>query len=99
MANRFGRRLFTTAAAAQFLSRSKQILGQTGAAGSAVRPLPPDAGLFKGFEARWIRTQGSDIFLRHGGDGPPLLLLHGNPQTHACWHRLAEPLANASMWW
>jgi haloacetate dehalogenase len=93
MTNRFGRRLFTTAVAAQFLSRSKRILGQTGAAGSAVRPLPPDAGLYKGFEARWVRTQGSDIFLRHGGDGPPLLLLHGNPQTHACWHRLAEPLA------
>ncbi|HEV8567544.1 MAG TPA: alpha/beta fold hydrolase [Actinoplanes sp.] len=29
----------------------------------------------------------------HGGDGPPLLLLHGYPQTHAMWHRVAPLLA------
>jgi hypothetical protein len=58
MTNRFGRRLFTATVAAPFLSRSKQMLGQTGAAGSAVRPLPADPGLFKGFEARWVRTPG-----------------------------------------
>ena len=93
MTNRFGRRIFTAAVTAPFLSSSKRMLGQTATAPSAVRPLPPDAGLFKGFQARWVRTQGSDIFFRHAGDGPPLLLLHGNPQTHTCWHRLAEPLA------
>jgi len=57
------------------------------------RPLPPDNGLFDGFEARWVRTRGADIFLRHGGDGPPLLLLHGNPLTHASWHKVAVPLS------
>jgi haloacetate dehalogenase len=54
--------------------------------------LPPDSGLFAGFEARWVRTRGADIFLRHGGDGPPLLLLHGNPLTHASWHQVAGAL-------
>lgn len=54
---------------------------------------PPDSGLFDGFEPRWVRTRGADIFLRHGGDGPPLLLLHGNPLTHASWHKVAGLLA------
>ncbi len=49
--------------------------------------------LFPGFEARTIRTRGADIFLRLGGEGPPLALLHGYPQTHAMWHRLAPALA------
>lgn len=33
------------------------------------------------------------IHLRHGGDGPPLLLLHGNPMTHMSWHKIADELA------
>ena len=33
------------------------------------------------------------IHFRHGGEGPPLLLLHGNPLTHVSWHKLAGPLA------
>jgi haloacetate dehalogenase len=33
------------------------------------------------------------IHLRHGGSGPPLLLLHGNPMTHAAWHKIAGDLA------
>ncbi len=56
-------------------------------------PLPPDNGLFEGFEARWVRTRDADIFLRHGGEGPPLLLLHGNPMTHASWHKVAGALS------
>ena len=32
----------------------------------------------------------------HGGDGPPLLLLHGYPQTHVMWHRVAPALADVS---
>jgi haloacetate dehalogenase len=35
----------------------------------------------------------ADYFLTHGGDGPPVLLLHGFPQTHACWSRVAPALA------
>jgi haloacetate dehalogenase len=37
----------------------------------------------------------ASYFVAQGGDGPPLLLLHGFPETHACWHRIAPRLANA----
>jgi haloacetate dehalogenase len=50
-------------------------------------------GLFPGFERRRIRTGGATINLVHAGDGPPLLLLHGYPETHAMWHKLAPRLA------
>ena len=33
------------------------------------------------------------IHLRHGGEGPPLLLLHGNPMTHVTWHKIVPDLA------
>lgn len=49
--------------------------------------------LFPGFESRTVRTGGAEIFMRLGGEGPPLLLLHGYPQTHHAWHRLAPELA------
>lgn len=45
------------------------------------------------FRTARIRTPGADIHLAHGGEGPPLLLLHGYPQTHAMWHRVAPALA------
>ena len=49
--------------------------------------------LFPGFAPRRIRTSGTEINLVVGGSGPPLLLLHGYPQTHAMWHRVAPRLA------
>ena len=45
------------------------------------------------FTSRTIATAGARIFLRQGGNGPPLLLLHGYPQTHVMWHRVAPVLA------
>jgi len=49
--------------------------------------------LFPGFKAAKVQTSGATINLVTGGSGPPLLLLHGAPQTHAIWHRVAPDLA------
>ena len=49
--------------------------------------------LFPGFEKRRIRTSGATINLVTGGEGPPVLLLHGYPETHAMWHKVAPRLA------
>ena len=49
--------------------------------------------MFEGFTRTEIDTSGARIHLRHGGDGPPLLLLHGNPMTHVSWHKIAPRLA------
>jgi haloacetate dehalogenase len=48
---------------------------------------------FPGFERKLIQTSGAVINLVHGGRGPALLLLHGYPQTHCIWHRIAPRLA------
>jgi haloacetate dehalogenase len=48
-----------------------------------------------GFAESRIDTGEAEIHVRHGGSGPPLLLLHGYPQTHAMWHRIAPRLAEA----
>jgi haloacetate dehalogenase len=51
------------------------------------------ADLFPGFASHWIDTEAGRIFARSKGKGPPLVLLHGFPETHACWHRVAPALA------
>jgi haloacetate dehalogenase len=48
---------------------------------------------FEGFTLETREANGQRLRLRRGGEGPPLLLLHGNPQTHAMWHRVAPALA------
>ncbi|WP_395346966.1 alpha/beta fold hydrolase [Variovorax sp. UC122_21] len=51
------------------------------------------APFFPGFEARSIELGDAQIHVEVGGSGPPLLLLHGYPQTHVAWHRVAPVLA------
>ena len=49
---------------------------------------------FPGFRAQRVPTEdGIEIQTRVGGSGPPLLVLHGHPQTHVIWHRVAPRLA------
>jgi haloacetate dehalogenase len=49
--------------------------------------------LFPGFERSKIQVGGASINCVHGGSGPAVLLLHGYPQTHCIWHRVAPQLA------
>jgi haloacetate dehalogenase len=48
---------------------------------------------FPGFVKHRVRTSGAEIHCVVGGSGPPVLLLHGYPQTHVIWHRVAPVLA------
>jgi haloacetate dehalogenase len=77
----------------------------TGALGSAMLPTGAFAQennvvttsalpkLLPGFQQRRIKTSGAEINALVKGEGPPLLLLHGHPQTVACWHKVAPKLA------
>jgi haloacetate dehalogenase len=49
--------------------------------------------MFGGFESSLVDAGETTIFIRRKGVGPPLLLLHGFPQTHVMWHRVAPVLA------
>ena len=51
------------------------------------------ADLFPGFASHWIDTSVGKMFARSGGSGPPLLCLHGYPQTNVMWHQVAPELA------
>ncbi len=50
--------------------------------------------MFDGFSTERLGLdEGIDFHLRVGGSGPPLLLLHGYPQTRVIWHKIAPSLA------
>lgn len=49
--------------------------------------------MFVGFSKQTITVDGVDIFCRVGGEGPPLLMLHGYPQTHVMWHKVVPELS------
>ena len=49
--------------------------------------------IFEGFSLERIDVGDAVLRVRHGGSGPPLLLLHGHPRTHVTWHRVAPLLA------
>jgi haloacetate dehalogenase len=82
----------------------RDLMTAVGAAGAAalLRPATgaaqaPSAGdtlkFFPGFTAARVKTSGAEINLVHAGSGPPLLLLHGAPQTHISWRQVAPELA------
>lgn len=49
--------------------------------------------MFAGFTLDRVDVGEAELRVRHGGSGPPLLLLHGHPRTHATWYRVAPLLA------
>ena len=49
--------------------------------------------MFEGFARSEIKTSGARIVAVHGGNGPPLLLMHGNPFSHLSWQKIAPRLA------
>ena len=64
-------------------------------------PIPPTAAtnqkLFPGFQVSDVKTSGATIRVLSKGDGLPLLLIHGHPQTHVTWHKIASQLAEHYM--
>jgi haloacetate dehalogenase len=62
-------------------------------------PVTPAFGstlrFFPGFTAEKVKTSGAEIYVLKGGAGPPLLMLHGAPQTHISWRLVAPELAKS----
>ena len=50
--------------------------------------------MFEGFTREFVTTEDGVVFLRRRGTGPPVLLLHGFPQTHVAWHLVAPALTD-----
>ena len=76
----------------------RELLQATAAAAVAATHGPARAqtvtdALFPGFKALDIKTSGATIHAVTGGSGPPVLLMHGYPQTHVLWHKVAPTLA------
>ena len=51
--------------------------------------------MFKGFKKKFVKVNKGKIFCRVGGKGPPVLLLHGYPQTHIMWHKTVNELSKS----
>ena len=51
--------------------------------------------MFDGFTDEMVDCGDVRLRVRHGGAGPPVLLIHGHPRTGATWHRVAPRLAAA----
>lgn len=49
--------------------------------------------MFEGFKLEMVKLPEASLRVRHGGSGPPLLLLHGHPRTHTTWYKVAPLLA------
>ena len=75
----------------------KTTLGAGAAAATIVRSAagqtPASTALFPSFERRRVDTTSATSNVLRGGSGPPLLLIHGYPQTHVEWHKIAPRLA------
>ena len=70
-------------------------LGRTVLAQSQTQdqPAATSRALFPGFSAEMVKTSGTTIHVLQNGSGQPLLLLHGYPETHLTWHKVAPKLS------
>ena len=59
----------------------------------AAEPQTKGSELFAGFKREQIKTAGATINVVHGGQGSPVLLMHGIPETHVLWRKVAPVLA------
>ena len=80
-----------------FLKGAAGVLGGTAVTTLLKAQSQPSAGasasMFDGFKISKVQTTGATINVISSGQGPPVLLLHGNPQTHVMWHKIAPRLA------
>jgi haloacetate dehalogenase len=60
-----------------------------------IRPRGGALGFFEGFTTETVDVGAATLHVRYGGEGPPVLLLHGHPRTGATWHRVAPQLRDA----
>jgi haloacetate dehalogenase len=74
------------ASASKILPRADRVLGRAGQNLAT-------AEFFPGFKQRTVKTSGATINFVTAGSGPPLLLLHGYPQMHVMWRKIAPQLA------
>ena len=51
--------------------------------------------IFEGFALEHVDVGDAVLRVRHGGSGPPVVLLHGHPRTHTTWHGVAPRLVDA----
>jgi haloacetate dehalogenase len=73
--------------------KTAAVVAAAGIESSAAQSNTADAELFPGFSTQRLKTSGAEINCVIGGSGPPLLLLHGAPQSHASWFACAPELA------
>jgi haloacetate dehalogenase len=83
---------FAHSAAAEAVSQRAYIASTNSASEQPGRKMSPEAAL-NAFEYRRVTTSGASINVATSGKGPPLLLLHGYPETHLMWRNVAPALA------
>ena len=89
------RRDFLKASMALALAPAASSILAADLAGASAMPQTPRAEFFEGFKREQVKTSGTTINAIYGGNknGPPLLLLHGIPETHVLWRKVAPALA------
>src|ERR1700721_2222295 len=95
-ANSFSRRKFLQAGVFAGLGLSLPFAdheGRAADAGETSVDRETTMDLFRGFTAETVETRGTTIHVLRKGSGRPLLLLHGYPETHLTWHKIAPQLA------